>query len=201
LKRTEQYESLYEFIVDAPGVPIVPFSKDPDILEKSLSTVLGKINPNHYIILSCIFPLKIPVNILRIKKAINIHPGKLPNNRGPNPYFWAIVNKEKDSAITFHVMSDKFDTGNILFAKSIPICSKDSEYNVEMKTRQALKECLPDFFREFDHIWKCQNEQQGEAYYKEPGFRERKRFRRFSIISLRDFKLFLWSFVGREGIR
>lgn len=50
---------------------------------------------------------------------INIHPGKLPNYRGPVPMFWALYLGAKDIGVTAHFMDDKIDNGEIIYQESI----------------------------------------------------------------------------------
>lgn len=66
---------------------------------------------------------KLPKNILAIPKyqAINIHPSLLPAYRGATPTNWAIINGEEKTGITFHYLTQKFDSGDILFQKELSV--------------------------------------------------------------------------------
>lgn len=59
---------------------------------------------------------KFPLELLRLPKDgfINLHPSKLPDYRGANPYSHVIINGEEESAITLHFMDEEFDTGDII---------------------------------------------------------------------------------------
>lgn len=59
---------------------------------------------------------KLPKELLRLTKDgfINLHPSKLPNYRGANPYSHVIINGEEESAITLHFMDEEYDTGDII---------------------------------------------------------------------------------------
>jgi len=52
---------------------------------------------------------------------INCHPSLLPRYRGPNPYMRVIMNGEKETGISFHLMDENLDTGPILLQKKIEI--------------------------------------------------------------------------------
>lgn len=52
---------------------------------------------------------------------INCHPSLLPKYRGPNPYMRVIMNQEKETGITFHLMDENLDTGPILMQKRVDI--------------------------------------------------------------------------------
>jgi hypothetical protein len=51
---------------------------------------------------------------------LNFHAGALPRYRGINPSFWALLNGEKQSAVTVHLMDEKLDNGPILGQTVIP---------------------------------------------------------------------------------
>lgn len=55
------------------------------------------------------------------KYAINIHGSLLPKYRGRTPHVWAIINNEKISGITAHLMTKGCDEGDIISQIQIPI--------------------------------------------------------------------------------
>lgn len=56
----------------------------------------------------------------------NIHGSLLPKYRGRTPHVWAIINNEKKTGITAHVIDEGCDTGAILEQIEIPINKKDT---------------------------------------------------------------------------
>ena len=62
------------------------------------------------------FSKKLPKELLKLTKDgfINLHPSKLPDYRGANPYSHVIINGEEESAITLHFMDENYDTGDII---------------------------------------------------------------------------------------
>lgn len=62
-------------------------------------------------------------NILRHPKkyAINFHGSLLPKYRGRTPHIWAIINGEKETGITAHLMEEGCDIGDIILQKKITI--------------------------------------------------------------------------------
>ncbi len=75
------------------------------------------------LVLVCGLSLKIPKSVLPIPTYgfLNIHFGKLPENRGPDPLFWSIVKGERQTAITIHQMDEYWDSGKILLEEPVPI--------------------------------------------------------------------------------
>ncbi|MDD3420136.1 MAG: formyltransferase family protein, partial [Candidatus Gastranaerophilales bacterium] len=69
------------------------------------------------------FNKKFPKVLLESTKMgfINSHPSLLPLYRGGNPYFYPIFNNDPLTGITLHFMDEEFDTGDIIFQKSVNI--------------------------------------------------------------------------------
>ncbi len=99
---------------------------------------------------------------------INCHPAMLPAHRGPNPYMSAILTGEEMTGITFHLMDEKFDTGEILLQKEVPILFTDNGYTLKLRCAQtarlALKELLPQV--ENGAINPVKQDENKASYYK-----------------------------------
>jgi len=54
-------------------------------------------------------------SLSKIKRAFNLHNGILPDYRGCQPIVWQMLGKEQLSAMTFHVMTEGIDDGDIVF--------------------------------------------------------------------------------------
>jgi methionyl-tRNA formyltransferase len=67
-------------------------------------------------------------NIIDLAKDLcfNIHGSLLPKYRGRTPHVWAIINNEKRTGITAHVINEGCDTGDIIEQIEIPIEEKDT---------------------------------------------------------------------------
>jgi methionyl-tRNA formyltransferase len=60
------------------------------------------------------------------KFAINLHGSLLPKYRGRTPHVWAIINNEKKTGITAHLIDTGCDTGDILEQIEVEICIEDT---------------------------------------------------------------------------
>jgi methionyl-tRNA formyltransferase len=60
------------------------------------------------------------------KMAINYHDSLLPNYAGLNATSWALLNDEKLHGITWHLINEKVDAGDILVQHSFPIDKSDT---------------------------------------------------------------------------
>ncbi len=55
------------------------------------------------------------------KYAINFHGSLLPKYRGRTPHVWSIINNEKETGITAHVITEECDKGDIIYQEKIRI--------------------------------------------------------------------------------
>ncbi|WP_205508558.1 methionyl-tRNA formyltransferase [Longitalea arenae] len=65
------------------------------------------------------------INLAR-KYAINLHGSLLPKYRGRTPHVWAIINNEKETGITAHLITEGCDEGDIVFQEKITINDSDT---------------------------------------------------------------------------
>lgn len=59
--------------------------------------------------------------IKKVKYPINLHGSLLPKYRGRTPHVWAIINNEKHTGITAHLIDNECDTGDVVIQKKINI--------------------------------------------------------------------------------
>lgn len=99
------------------------------------------VNNNVDIVLVGTWAEKIRKEIFNAPKigTINVHPSLLPKYRGPNPYLQAIWHGETHSGITFHLMTEKYDAGNILAQARIKIYEQDTGKELRTKTTTTAK--------------------------------------------------------------
>lgn len=82
--------------------------------------------------------------------SVNIHPSLLPKYRGPNPYLQAIKHQEPFSGFTFHLISEKFDRGAILYQKRVEILPYYTGKELRDKTVFEVRQALPEFLVALD---------------------------------------------------
>ena len=99
----------------------IPILETADVNSELLTTQLIKLAPD--LIVSCYFDQLFKKSLYSIPRfgTINIHPGPLPNYRGPFPTFWLLSRGEKSSAVTVHRVDDSFDTGDILYLENVSL--------------------------------------------------------------------------------
>lgn len=76
---------------------------------------------------------------------VNVHPSLLPKFRGPNPYMQVILQGEKESGVTLHLVDENYDTGAILTQKKVEIHSDDTSKELRERTVVAARALVADF--------------------------------------------------------
>jgi methionyl-tRNA formyltransferase len=91
------------------------------------------------------FPWKIPPDALAVPRlgAMNGHPSRLPDYRGPSPVAWAIRNGETEIGFTFHRMDAELDTGAILAQGTLTLEDEHSWDELTPKLAGLVAELLP----------------------------------------------------------
>jgi len=74
--------------------------------------------------------------------AINFHDGPLPRYAGLNTPNWALINQEKSHGITWHIMTDEVDAGDILQQRMIDIADDETAFTLNAKCYDAAFQCF-----------------------------------------------------------
>ena len=82
-----------------------------------------KTNENPEVILSVNYLFIVEKDIINKadKYAINVHGSLLPKYRGRTPHVWAIINNEKITGITAHLIDEGCDEGDIILQEKVEI--------------------------------------------------------------------------------
>jgi methionyl-tRNA formyltransferase len=141
-----------------PGAPPTPFAaehvaddpEDIDVLfaatKHSIAPLLRAYEPD--LALCTGFPWLIPAEAIDVPKhgIVNGHPSLLPRYRGPFPVSWAVRNGETEIGMTYHLMDARFDTGNVLAQKPIPLAEDETMESLFGQMPAVTAELLPIVF-------------------------------------------------------
>lgn len=111
------------------GVPL--FARSSDLLE---------VDPGPVDYLFSITNLQIlapEVLALASRAAINFHDGPLPAYAGLNTPSWALFSGEREHAVTWHLMIDAVDCGDVLANEAIAIDEGETSLSLNMKCFEA----------------------------------------------------------------
>lgn len=129
-----------EFIAtDSASFSIIEFAKKNNIpcfkgnpRKGRLSAFVGGIELD--ILFSVNYLFIIEPDIISIAKfPINFHGSLLPKYRGRTPHVWSIINNEKQTGVTAHLINEDCDTGDVLLQESIQIGAKDTGNDILQK--------------------------------------------------------------------
>jgi phosphoribosylglycinamide formyltransferase-1 len=92
----------------------------------------------------------LPENLIQMfpNRIVNIHPALLPKYGGKGMYGMnvhkaVVANQEKESGITIHMVSEKYDEGEIVFQAKCALESSDSPEDVAQKIHKLEYEHFP----------------------------------------------------------
>lgn len=119
---------------DSKSEEIIILAKEKNILtfignprEKRGSSFIhnNKISTDIFLSINYLFIIESDMIDLPWTYAINFHGSLLPKYRGRTPHVWAIINGEKETGVTAHIITEGCDEGDIVLQKRIPI-TKDA---------------------------------------------------------------------------
>lgn len=97
-------------------------------------------NHNFDVLISLGWPWLISNEIIHsVKYAVNVHPTLLPKYRGFRSGAYILLNNEKESGVTVHMLTEKMDAGEIICQKSFPLSVFDTPKSLKRKT--SMIEC------------------------------------------------------------
>lgn len=79
------------------------------------------------------------------KGTINLHYSLLPDYRGVNPINWAIIEGQKTTGVTFHLVNHMIDGGKVICSKEEPIRLSDTARSLQLRLDEAA-------FQLFDEV-------------------------------------------------
>lgn len=127
------------------------------------------------LILSIYFRDIVPNKVLNCAKiaCVNLHSALLPEYKGCFASFWAIMNGEKETGITYHYMTEKVDSGNIILQEKFIIDNNETAYSLY---NRLLSLGVRNFLKMFDLVFRQrikgreQKSTQGKMYKREIPF-------------------------------
>ena len=100
------------------------------------------------IIISVLYDKIMPPHLLEGKKCFNFHPGVLPEYRGAGAFSWCLINQEKKTGITLHLIDKGIDTGDIIEIREFLISKKDTAYSLFLRGQDTIYKMFKDWFKD-----------------------------------------------------
>ena len=132
----------FESVAELASQKGLPLYAPDDINHPLWIAKIGKMKPDF--IFSFYYRNMVGKELLSIpaKGCINLHGSLLPKYRGRCPINWAVINGEKETGVTFHYMTEKPDTGDILAQEKFPIGPNDTARDVHENAAKAAAKLL-----------------------------------------------------------
>jgi methionyl-tRNA formyltransferase len=125
------------------------FFQPENLNDEEFIAKIKNLNPDFIVDVSYgkIFPL----SLLKIPKecCINFHPSLLPGYRGPSPIRWVLINNEKITGVTSHIMSEQIDSGKIIFQKELNISFNEDYGSLYEKLSSISAEIIAPTFENY----------------------------------------------------
>ncbi len=82
----------------------------------------------------------LPESIINTPKygSINVHPSKLPQYAGSLPTLWSLKNRDKESAVSYIVLNNTIDGGDIIAQHTFNISPNDDAISLEQHIEKIL---------------------------------------------------------------
>jgi methionyl-tRNA formyltransferase len=125
----------------------IPVFEDEDLRNPACMEHIRSIAPDY--LLSFYYRNLLPGEVLAIPKiaAMNLHGSLLPRFRGRCPVNWVLIEGEKKTGVTLHIMEAKPDAGDIVARKEVDISFEDTAHTLAVKlveaSRLVMRETLP----------------------------------------------------------
>jgi len=98
---------------------------------------------------SFLYTHKIPAEQIQNHIWINFHPGPLPEMRGRNLAYHAIMEGRKEFGATLHYMDADYDTGDIIECRRFPIFENETAGDLVQRTHKVLAEMFREWMARF----------------------------------------------------
>lgn len=131
------HSSLYNTIIQRAEAQHIPIWEVARLSDPATIDTLQHYAPD-LLCVAC-FSLYIPRVVLDIPLygCLNLHPSRLPANRGPDPLFWTLREGKHQTGATVHYMDQGMDTGDIVAQTLIDI--PDGIRYTQLETRCAVQ--------------------------------------------------------------
>lgn len=118
----------------------------------------------------------------------NLHKSYLPHYRGMAPGFYALLNGEKWSGATLHVMDAGFDTGDIIKQVKVPVQDGDTVFDLNFRISREGGNMLADLLDRLDPV-NLAPENQSSGNWPTHSYPSRKDVQEFIRIGLKFDRL------------
>lgn len=124
----------------------------------------GKPDADFFLTVS--YPRRVLVEDMEGIRAINLHTGFLPKQRGYHPLNWALIWGDRMGGVTLHKTAESIDSGDILVQRGFEITNEDHIEHLRVKAKALVYPILKQFFASPESAWDhAVQQEQSQATY------------------------------------
>jgi methionyl-tRNA formyltransferase len=139
---------------DSASIDVINFALDNNIplfkgnpRDGKLISFLNDCNIKVHIVFSINYLFLLDNSFLDLHPfCINFHGSLLPKYRGRTPHVWSIINNEKSTGVTAHLIDENCDTGSIILQKEILIENYMTGADILAKYNDIYPDMIEDIF-------------------------------------------------------
>jgi methionyl-tRNA formyltransferase len=162
------------------GVPLLPTT---NINGEAYLASLRALAPD--VIISVNAPQVFKRRLLKLPRlgCVNVHGALLPKYRGRLPSFWVLLNGEKETGVTVHLMNEQLDDGPIILQRTVPIAPRESQHSLLLKTKKVGAELLLEALQALERgtVDLKANAREQATYYSFPTPQDGRKFRALGL--------------------
>lgn len=154
-KEKENYEGnkefgVYDSLKDLAKSYNLKLFQPKDVNDPEFIKTIDSLKPDLISIVSYHSIIKKPLLEKYKNKIINTHGAPLPYYRGRAPINWAVINGEKETAVTVHFVDEGIDTGDIIVQERVPINLEDTSIKVLQRSLPLYPQLVLDAINQIE---------------------------------------------------
>ncbi len=148
LPSNREHETIDKMKADAESSGIAVFRPD-NLSDEKFTNELTALKADLHFVDS--YSKLIPKKIIDITGlGFNLHPGLLPQYRGAHVLNWVLVNGEKESGLSLHILTDKFDEGPVVASAKTDISLTDTAADLDKKLIARIPDLIQSLERQIN---------------------------------------------------
>lgn len=122
----------------------IPLFENEDLRNPTRLEYIRRLEPDYFF--SFYYRNMLPKEALAIPRiaAMNLHGSLLPKFRGRCPVNWVLIEGEKKTGVTLHIMEAKPDAGDIVAQQEVTIAFEDTAHTLALKLVDASRTVMRD---------------------------------------------------------
>lgn len=113
--------------------------------------IIASLSCNVILSVNYLFIIEADLLAVACDYAINFHGSLLPKYRGRTPHVWAIINGEKKTGVTAHLMAREVDAGPIIQQMVVPIEETDTGFSILNKFKKIYPSLIDAVLNDIEH--------------------------------------------------